>query len=156
MIKRMRKLWILGVIVILVAGNLLVVGTNLRVSAAVSACTATVSPIGITTNSTNTFQFSIQNTDSVNYTWIKITRPSNGFTITGYGLSGSFSASSDDSSVTLINGSLSPGSTQDVNITAEVRNIALGNYTWTVQTSDDMGGASPFNCTGTLGTEITS
>src|SRR3989344_4803739 len=118
--------------------------------ATISSCTATVSPTSITTNSTNTFQFSIQNTDSVSYTWIKITRPSSDFTFTGGGVGGGWSMSSGESEVTLTNGTLSSGSTLNVNISAEVRNIAQGNYTWTVQASDDSGGTSPFSCTGTL------
>ncbi|KKQ37576.1 MAG: Fibronectin type III domain protein [Candidatus Woesebacteria bacterium GW2011_GWA1_37_7] len=128
-----------------------------NVGATVSACTATVSPTSVTTYSSNSFTISVQNTDSVSYSWIKITVPSSRFTITGGSIPGAWNWSSGETEVTMINSTLSAGSTQSVNLTVEVRGgDAAASANWTIQVSDDSGGASPFTCTGTLGTEITS
>jgi len=125
--------------------------------ATVAACTTTVSPTSVTTYSSNSFTISVQNTDSVSYSWIKITVPSSRFTITGGSIPGAWNWSSGETEVTMINSTLSAGSTQSVNLTVEVRGgDAAASANWTIQVSDDSGGASPFTCTGILGTAITS
>src|SRR3989304_8843683 len=128
-----------------------------NVGATVSACTATVSPTSVTTYSSNSFTISVQNTDSVAYSWIRLTIPSSNFTIVGASVPGAWSWSSSESEIVMQNSTLSQGSTQNVNLTVEVRGgTAAASANWTIQVSDDVDGASPFNCSGTLGTEITS
>lgn len=122
--------------------------------ATVAACSANVSPTSMANNSSPTFSFSIQNTDSTDYVWIKITRPSADFGLTGNAVGGAWSASLGEESLTLENGTLAPDNTLNVNIGATVTNAAEATHNWTVQVSDDGGGAGAFGCTGTLTAEI--
>lgn len=126
-------------------------------NATVSTCTATVSPTSVTTYSSNSFTITIQNTDSVNYSWMKVSRPSDKYVITGAGASGSWNLSSSESDVTVTGSTLGPTATHTFNLTVEVRGgTTSSSENWTVQASDVSSGASPFSCTGTLGTAITS
>lgn len=148
----LSKLSLLSAFVYLVA-VLSLNPVTLPVDAAVSSCTATVSPNSVTNNSSGGFTFSVENTDSVNFKWIKITRPSSNFTIVGGGVGG-WSMATESDAITLTGGTLTPPGTQSVSATVEARGGETASADWSIQASDDTGGASPFSCTGTLGTAI--
>src|SRR3989344_7780292 len=151
-----KKLVVVSSWLLVILFSLFLIPTK-QVGATVSACTATVSPSSVTTYSSNSFTISVENTDSVAYSWIRLTIPSSNFTIVGASVPGAWSWSSSESEIVMQNSTLSQGSTQNVNLTVEVRGgTAAASANWTIQVSDDVDGASPFNCSGTLGTEITS
>ena len=56
------------------------------VRANVASCSVNVSPSSVNTDTSQGFIFSMENTDSVSYQWIEVTRPSENFSITGYGI----------------------------------------------------------------------
>lgn len=116
--------------------------------AVLSSCTATVSPNSVNTNTSQRFTFTMGSVASVQ--WIKITRPSSNFSITGGATSGwNLSDSSTNATFTLAgNGS----TTLYIDATSGSSEAASAN--WTVQASDDPDGASPTTCTGTLATAI--
>jgi len=70
--------------------------------AAVTACGASVSPSSVVRNTTSDFTFSINNTDSVSYNWIKITRPSASVWTINSGSASGWSASANSDNVTFI------------------------------------------------------
>src|SRR3990170_2660903 len=151
-----KKLVVVSSWLLVILFSLFLIPTK-QVGATVSACTATVSPSSVTTYSSNSFTISVENTDSVAYSWIRLTIPSSNFTIVGASVPGAWSWSSSESEIVMQNSTLSQGSTQNVNLTVEVRGgTAAASANWTIQVSDDVDGASPFNCSGTLGTQITS
>lgn len=155
-----KSLWIgtvvlLGLLLVMVQILNLFVGVS-EVNAAVTSCSVSVSPSSVTNNSNNSFTITIQNTDSVNYSWIKITRPNSYFEIQSNPGSGSWSTSTNTESSTLLSGSLTPGGSVYVTLYVDIRNGVEGSYNWTVQASDDVDGGSPFNCTGSLTTSIVS
>lgn len=121
--------------------------------AAVSSCSASVSPTTVTTDSSNEFVFTINNTDSVAIVWIDVRRPSGNFTITSISVSG-WGESTDSTGTTLQFGTLSPGGTLNFSLFADTGGSEASSADWSVQVSDDSGGASPFSCSGTLGTAI--
>lgn len=125
------------------------------VSAAVSGCSAGVSSVSVTPSYTDNFSFNISNAgDSTTANWIKITRPSGNFTINSHSIPDrTVSLNSND--VTVTGGDLPAGFTTVliINVTAGSTEAASAN--WTVQLSDD-GGSTTTDCTGTLGTAISS
>lgn len=124
-------------------------------SAAVSSCTASVSPTNITVSTSNEFTFTLNNTSSETIVWVKITRPSSNFTLGGVVSNGGFnSTASDSESKTFSNGTLSAGNSTSVRFDVTSGSSEASSADWTVQVSDDSGGASPTSCTGTLGTAI--
>jgi len=123
------------------------------VRAAVSSCTATVTPSSVNTNSSTSFSIKIENTSSQTIVWMKITRPSANFTITGFAIGG-WNTARTDSDLTITSGSLSTSSNLIVSVTASTGSSEASSADWSVQVSDDSGGASPTSCTGSLGTAI--
>lgn len=121
--------------------------------AQISSCSASVTPSSVTKNTSQAFSFTIENTGDTPYAWIKITRPSANFTITGYSIAG-WTGAYTSSDITFGGGELNDldSLTLTVNATSGSTNASSAN--WTVQVSDDPGGASPYSCTGSLGVAI--
>ena len=151
--KKTARFLIASFIVIFLLSSILIF-LDFPVRAAVSSCTATVSPNTVTTNVDTYFTFTIENTDSVDVKWIKITRPSDKFFVNGGGVSGWNLALNDPTDITLTSGTLTSGNTQVVSGIIGTRVGEAASANWTVEVSDDSGGASAFSCTGTLGTAI--
>lgn len=126
-----------------------------QVLALATACTASVSPNSISSGATADIVFTINNTDGVDFNWIKITRPSQNFTINSGNASGAsgWGSSVTSDSVTFSGGSLGAQNTGSatINVTA---GTGVSSQNWTVQVSDDSGGTS-FTCSGSLGVAIT-
>ncbi len=118
----------------------------------VSSCTASLSVSSLATNSGANFGFDLNNSSDAQIVWVKITRPSANFTITGYTISGLISGS--DSEVTAA-GPIDPGNSMSFTITATTGDSAASSADWKVEVSDDSSGANSTSCGGSLGTEIT-
>lgn len=127
--------------------------TPKQVFAAVSSCTASVSPSSVHTSTSTSFDFTLNNTSSSTIVWIKITRPSSDFTITDQGVGG-WSGGHSSSDVTFGGGSLAASDSLSFNVNATSGSSEGSSEDWTVQVSDDAGGTSPTTCTGSLGTTI--
>jgi len=120
----------------------------------ISACNVTVTPTAVNTDSPTTFTITIENTNSANYKWMQITRPSSDFIITG-GESSGWGIEVNDSSIILTAGSLGPSeSTNIIAIASLVKKANKGINNWDVKVSDDSDGTFTFTCTGALAAEI--
>ena len=123
------------------------------VYADISSCSASISPHTVTPSTSTDFQFQINNTD-VNPTHrIKITRPSSNFTITGYSVGG-WAVGMTNDYLTLGGGTISPSESLDLVVVAASGGSEVPSADWTVEVSDDYGGANPFSCSGDLDTAI--
>lgn len=125
-----------------------------KVKAVVSACTASVSPTSIVKSSSGRLYFTISNTDSVSYVWVKITAPGSGFTVTSGSATG-WSAGTTSTTVTYTSGSLAAGSNAQFLVDASTGSNSVSSQNWTVQVADDSGGASAYTCSGSPGVAIT-
>lgn len=123
-------------------------------SAAVTACSASVSPSSVVRNNVVGLTFSISNTDSVAYNWIKVTRPSANFTINS-GTSGGWSISANSTDVTFSGSTVPAGGSISPTVNVTSADTTADSASWTVQVSDD-GGVSSFTCVGSLGVSITN
>lgn len=120
------------------------------IKAVLSSCSATVSPTSVNTSTSQSYTFTMGSVSGV--LWIKITRPSTNFTITAASGSGwNTQVTSSTATFTPIGQSAGSGT---LSVTATSGSSEASSADWTVQASDDSGGASPTTCTGTLGTAI--
>lgn len=117
---------------------------------AIGSCTATVTPSSVMTSTDTNFAFSIGNTGSQSITYVKITRPSDNFTLENYGVSG-WNVNANNTFAELTGGTVSAGSTLNFNYHGTSGLLEAASADWTVQTND---GTGVVNCTGSLGTAI--
>lgn len=119
-----------------------------------SSCSTSVSPTSLTSNSSGSLSFSINNTSPTNIDWVKITSPSSNFTISS-GESGGWSAEVSGSAVIFTLGSQDPGTTATytVNVTTGAETAAAS---WSVVVSDSGDGSAPTTCSGDTGVAISS
>src|SRR5438034_8773891 len=145
---------VIAIIIVLLFLHILV----RQADAVVSSCTASVTPNSVPASSTNSFNFTLQNTSSSTIVWMRVTRPSDNFTIGGYSGPGWDSTSGVTHGALTFSGgqSINPTDTFPFSITADTANVTAPSANWTVEVSDDPDGASPTACTGVLGTEITA
>lgn len=85
--------------------------------------------------------------------WVKVTRPSGEYTITG-GLATGWSPSSTSSDATFTSATQVDPSGTSFNVHANTGSSDVGSQNWTVQIADNGSGSSPTTCTGNLGTSI--
>src|SRR3990167_11220260 len=121
--------------------------------AQIGSCSASVTPHTVAPTSTTGFQLQINNTDSNPIVWIKITRPSANFAINTAEATG-WNGSTGPTSTTQTGGTLDSGDSLTIVVSATTADVQASSANWAVQVSDDSGGASPFNCSGALGTSI--
>lgn len=112
--------------------------------ASVGSCEATVDPSSIAPNSSGNLNFAINNSGTASIIWVKITPPSANFTVTGGSNSG-WSASVSGSSVTFTGGSQAVGTSSSYQVSVTTAG-ETSPASWTVQVSDDGGGAGATNC----------
>ena len=118
--------------------------------AVISSCSATVSPTTVSTSTSQAFTFTMGSVSGV--LWIRVTRPSANFTINSASGGGWNSQVSESTATFTPVGQTAGDATVTVTATSGSSEAASAN--WTVQVSDDGGGASPTTCTGSLGTAI--
>lgn len=123
--------------------------------AAISSCSASVTPTEIAPGTeVANFYVNVTNTDSVDIKWFRITTPSTD--ISPGVIYSDWSRGSTGNVATFTDGTLSPGNSNTPRFkTSIAENLAGFSGNWTVEVSDDPGGANPFNCTGTLGLTVT-
>jgi len=114
------------------------------------SCTAIVSPSSVQTSTDTNFSFSITNTGLNTVTTIKIIRPSTNFRLENLGVSG-WSVNADSEFAELTGGTVTGGSTVNINYHGVSGADEAPSANWTVQTND---GSGLVSCTGTLGTAI--
>ena len=115
-------------------------------------CSASVTPHTVNPNGTVNFQVEITNTDSDTITWLRITRPSDNFTIISNSSSGWSSSTTEEYSYQS-DGTLDPGQSMTIDITADIANTQAAAADWVVETTDTPG-INLVPCSGSLGTEI--
>ncbi len=122
--------------------------------AAVSSCSASVTPTSIGTNTTDTLQFSVTNTDSVNIRWVRLTAPSEAFEITTGSTAGWASTIESPTQIIFKFGTLGPGTSQAFSVTVQTGVTTQSSQAWTVEASDTTGGAAPYGCGGSTAVAI--
>lgn len=125
------------------------------VYASISACSGSVNRSGVASGSSEEYSFTVTNdSPDTNVLWVRVTRPSSGFTVNS-AQSGQWTGSASvPDSATYTGAGLTPGSQGSFVLNATAGDIA-SSANWSVEVSDDGGGASPTTCTGSFGTEIT-
>lgn len=124
------------------------------VNATISDCGASVSSVSMTPSATEDLNFNVTNGSDVTANWIKVTRPSGNFTINSYTIPDR-TVSQNANDVTITGGDLPAGFGTSLTINVTAGSSEAGSANWTVQLSDD-GGATTKDCTGSLGTAISS
>lgn len=125
-----------------------------RVDAAVSSCTASVSPGELTAGTTSTVTVTVNNTSSSTIVWINVSAPSGEFAITG-GSSSGWTNSQGASFFNLTGGSLAASGSYSFTMQVAASSTSVSGVSWAVSVSDDSGGAGATSCTGTFSASIT-
>lgn len=117
------------------------------------SCSGSVNYPDVPAGGTIDFSITVNNTGASDINWIRVTKPSNDFTINRYSLSG-WSAS--DSDMTFTGGPLTPTNSIGVNVNFVTDNsVSAPSADWGVLVSAD-GGNSQTGCLGSLGTSISN
>lgn len=127
---------------------------TIQVEAAVSSCSASVSPTSVTISTSPNLTFTVNNTSSQTIVWAKFTSPSSNFTVTSASASG-WSVATTSSTATFTSGSISAGSGGNFTVATTV-GTTIGNESWTVQVSDSSNGTSPTTCSGSTSITVSS
>lgn len=119
---------------------------------AADACTATVDPTSVIAGTSPTITIDVTNSGDTDVTYIKVTRPSDDFTLynTG-GIPSPWSGSHASTDVELSGGTISPGGSLSFSFGANVGSDEAVSADWLVE----IFGSEFATCTGTLGTAIT-
>ncbi|OGG01770.1 hypothetical protein A2Z33_00320 [Candidatus Gottesmanbacteria bacterium RBG_16_52_11] len=126
------------------------------VQATISACTAGVSPSEITRGTSDTFTISVTNNDPEwEIVWVKVTRPSENFTLSGYTSIPGWDVNFSAPQIILSGSTVQPGGEVfDFSFDVTVANVSADAASWAVSVSDtDESGA--VTCSGSLSTAIT-
>lgn len=118
----------------------------------IDSCSASVSPHTVVPGVTTDFSVVLTNTDTATISWVRVTRPSTNFTILSNSSPGWQSTTSSRYAFQT-GGSLLPGQSMTITITAQVANNEAAAANWTVQTSEQPG-VNIFACSGSLDTAI--
>lgn len=122
--------------------------------AALSACTASVTPTSLETSSTETFTFTITNNDSSNTAvWIRFQTPYQDITITS-GTGSGWGVQNSGDAITFVDGSLPSGQQQTFAITAASGSEEVEAQSWTITMSDSSSGTNAITCGGNHSTQI--
>lgn len=125
------------------------------VQAVVDSCIANVNPTQVNSGTPSNIAIVVNNNAPQTIVWVKITRPSNNFTLTGALATGwTKSITATDATFT---GSLPPNGGKNFILTSvQIASVQAPAADWIVEVSDDPSGTNPTSCTGNLGTEILS
>jgi hypothetical protein len=126
-----------------------------RLRAAVSSCTASVSPSNVKRNVDFELNFNVSNTSSSTIVWVKFTTPSaDNFSVGGGSASGWTSTVEMGTSNTYTDGSLAASANANFTVDGHSIDAEVASQNWLVQVSDDSNGANPTNCSGSLGVSV--
>jgi hypothetical protein len=123
------------------------------VSSADSPCVATISPNSFNPASQVTLDISVANHTADAMVWVRVTRPSNNYTVNGISVGG-WSDTTTDSGTTLTGGSITGGSTLDFQLAVATELSNSPSEAWDVQVSTDANGAGAIACTGNRSTSV--
>ncbi len=133
----------------------LAIFTIRQVNASLSACGGYVNPANVAPNSTNTFTLTVTNQSSSDIVWVKLTRPSDNFTILSHSIQG-WSVDLSASQIILTGGSIPQGGASTFEFSVSTNGNESDATAWQVQASDDSQGASSLACLGSFSTSIFS
>lgn len=152
---KQKLTWSRKIAVLLIVTSLLLPGLlSWPVNAVISSCSASVTPVNITPQTTANFQFNITNTSSSTVTWMRISRPSSNYYIAGDPDLAGWSYFRSGEQLTLIEGNLSAGASLLVTVPITTEAVQSGPENWVVQMSDDPDGVAATACSGSLSTSI--
>ncbi len=123
-------------------------------SADITSCDASMRAHAVSPNSDNNFAIHIDNTSGTDIQWIKLTRPSDNFTIISSDAPG-WDNSNTPNVANESNGSLAPGNGVDINLDVRSANVQADPANWVVEATDSSTGQNLLACSGTLDTAIT-
>jgi len=150
MLQWPKRLLITIIISLILIGGL----SPLSVSGEVSSCSAGISTNSITPNTTTTVTITVTNTSSSPINWIRITRPSQDFTLNGASADyWSTSGSNQDSSILTSSTPLNPSGSLSISVGIITANVQAPATDWSVDVSDN-GGSTNTSCSGSLGMAI--
>lgn len=127
----------------------------LNTEAVIGSCTASVSPTSITHQPigsavslhTDDLTFSVNNTGGSAAVWVKFTAPSGNFTVNSSSSAG-WTSENGTQTATFTTGSLGAGSSANFVVNVYPGTDEVAAAAWSVQISDDAGGANPATCSG--------
>lgn len=115
-------------------------------NASINSCSVSMSPHSVDQSTVTDFQFQITNTDSSSINWVRITRPSSSYTILSNESPG-WSASTSEEFAYQSDGSLDPGQTMNITVTAQAGVLQTSPESWIVEVTDSPG-INLFQCSG--------
>ncbi|OGM12200.1 hypothetical protein A2Z22_05225 [Candidatus Woesebacteria bacterium RBG_16_34_12] len=128
------------------------------VKAAISSCSASITPSDPQANVQITFNLTVTNNDSANNVmYFKVTRPHSGLTFVSNAMYPAWYVDWATESLTYRAAStpLVPGQSISPEITMNIGDIAGATGNWVVQATDDTQGANLINCEGSLSLTVT-
>jgi hypothetical protein len=119
--------------------------------ASLDSCTMDVSPHSVAPGSDTGFSFGLYNSNSNPVQWMRVTRPSGSYvTLESAGASGWQGDITSADTATFSAGSLPHGYSQGFSVQALVQGSNGGPVNWSVEVSDDPGGAGAITCDGDM------
>ncbi len=119
------------------------------VYADLSSCGGDTTPHVISTNSTSSIQFTVQNTDANDIKWMRVLVPTSDYVIVSTSISGWDDTTAPGStSVYLTNGTLASGDSIVFTIDTQAPNYEVSSANWTILASDQPTGDFAIGCTG--------
>ncbi len=120
-----------------------------QVHGAVDSCSVSVSPTSLNRGIEAELTFTVNNTSSVAIVWVRFTTPSaDNFYVEGGSASGWQSTINMGVSNTYSGNTLAPGSSGSFTVGVHTIDADVSAQSWTVEASDDGGGAGATTCTG--------
>jgi hypothetical protein len=141
----------------IIVGLMLFFVPTSSVKAELSGCSVTLtapSPPSVNSGTTSLFSFSVKNTDegTADLKWVKITRPSDSYTINGYNSSG-WTGTFNSNDISFTGGTVTQGNSKVFNVSVVTGSIT-GEEPWTIEASDNEEGPGSIPCTGSIETSI--
>jgi peroxiredoxin len=144
-----QRLWA----TVLIVGLLLAVLPATRASATLEGCAATINPHSATAGTDGSFTVNLVNQASSSIEWVDIIAPGGGVFTVESGSANHWTANTTSNDVTYTNWALTPGRNQNFTVQA-FPNTGSGPVNWTVQASDDPGGANAITCSGNTSVDV--
>lgn len=117
-------------------------------------CVATISPNQVSPNSLINFNLNIDNYGDEDIVWVKVTRPSEHFSIQNSDISGWNGSTPNDNYTIQNDGTLFVGESLTMLLTALTSSVQTGPSGWSVEVSNSFDGNNSVSCSGSLSTEI--
>ncbi len=127
----------------------------LLIAAQITDCDAQITPNQVDSGSTNSFTVVVTNGSAQRIRWLKFTRPSANFTLSGITATGWAVVSADSAAIVVNGNTINTGVSRTFTLTdVSAANVNAPSANWTVEAADNGSGSSPYTCTGSFGTQI--